>query len=100
MFVDFGIHLGIELLTDASAAKGIAMRIGLGKVRHLEASRLWIQSKVVDGTIRVTKADGNHNKADTLTKYLTGPQLSEHVGMVPVIRLNKVHETSIGTTNS
>ena len=35
MFRDFGISLDLHINTDASAAKGIAMRIGLGKVRHL-----------------------------------------------------------------
>ena len=39
MFGDLGVQVGIDLLTDASAAKGIAMRIGLGKVRHLETSQ-------------------------------------------------------------
>ena len=70
MFEDFGISLDFTLLTDASAAKGIAMRIGLGKIRHLETSQLWLQSKVADGVITVMKVDGKHNLADAMTKYV------------------------------
>ena len=36
MLHDSGVILGITLYTDSSAAKGIASRRGLGKVRHIE----------------------------------------------------------------
>ena len=35
----------LVLLTDASAAKGMANRIGTGKVRHIEVHQLWLQEK-------------------------------------------------------
>jgi hypothetical protein len=35
MFGDFGIRVAIRVNTDASAAKGIANRKGLGKLRHI-----------------------------------------------------------------
>ena len=35
----------VNIRTDASAAKGIAHREGLGKVRHLEVAQLWLQEK-------------------------------------------------------
>ena len=54
MCEDMGFSILGEVHTDASAAKGIADRIGLGKVRHLETSQLWLQSKVADGTLRIT----------------------------------------------
>ena len=100
MHQDFGISLKIEVYTDASAAKGIAMRAGLGKIRHHDTSQLWLQGKGADGSVVITKVYGKDNKADALTKCLTGPQLSEHVGMASVLRVNKVHEKSIGTTNA
>ena len=41
---DLGHSTKITLLTDAAAAKGISQRTGLGKVRHLETSQLWLQA--------------------------------------------------------
>ena len=99
MFSDLGVQVGIDLLTDASAAKGIAMRIGLGKVRHFETSQLWLQSKVLSGGISVQKIDGKDNVADALTKYLSGPDMTLHLQMLPVWRNNKVHPKSVSVTN-
>ena len=58
MAEDMGVTINIDLYTDASAAKGIANRIGLGKVRHLETNQLWIQAKVADGLLGVHKIKG------------------------------------------
>ena len=35
----------ILIRSDASAAIGITGRIGVGKVRHIEVSQLWVQTK-------------------------------------------------------
>ena len=67
---DMGVTLGIEIRTDASAAKGIAGRKGLGKVRHMRAQQLWIQDAVREGRIRITKVDTKSNIADIFTKAL------------------------------
>ena len=40
---DFGQHVSLNIHTDASAAKGIVSRRGIGRVRHIEVSELWIQ---------------------------------------------------------
>ena len=76
---DLGVKLKLELKTDASAAKGIAQRLGLGKVRHLEVSQLWLQQKVANGEIRVIKVPGGENRADALTKYVSREVLEEHI---------------------
>ena len=47
---ELGVEVDLRLMTDASAALGIATRRGLGNVRHIEVSKLWIQEKVSDGT--------------------------------------------------
>ena len=36
MRADFGFHMRPEILTGATAAKGIASRTGLGATRHIE----------------------------------------------------------------
>ena len=44
---DMGVSLRVIVVkTDASAAKGIASRRGLGKVRHIDVSQLWLQDRV------------------------------------------------------
>ena len=46
MLRDFGVEVSIRVNTDASAAKGIANRKGLGKVRHIAVNQLWIQDSL------------------------------------------------------
>ena len=70
MMSEMGVAIGIRLKTDASAAKGIASRRGMGKVRHIEVNQLWLQDKVATGDIKVEKIDGVKNIADQLTKYV------------------------------
>ena len=38
-----GDTLPLELRTDASAARGVILRQGVGKVRHLQVKQLWLQ---------------------------------------------------------
>ena len=61
MLGDLGVDLQIRIRTDASAAKGIATRRGLGKVRHIEVNQLWLQKKVSRGEIHVMKVKGEGN---------------------------------------
>ena len=51
MHAEMGIKVRIRVSTDASAAKGIASRRGLGKIRHIEVHQLWVQDKVAEGEI-------------------------------------------------
>ena len=52
----------------SSAAKSIASRTGLGKLRHLEIKFLWLQECVRRGKVIVSKVRGEVNPADVLTK--------------------------------
>ena len=56
--------------SDATAAIGICRGKGLGKVRHLATTDLWIQEKVRSRTIELVKILGTENPADVLTKYV------------------------------
>ena len=80
-------EVSLELLTDASAAKAMAGRVGTGKVRHMEVTQLWLQDKVGRGEIRVKKVAGGENRADALTKYVGKEDIDRHLeaaGMVVV----------------
>ena len=76
---DLGVKRGIRSKTDASAAKGISTRKGLGKVRHLEVSQLWLQDKVAAGEVCIQKVDGTANKAGALTKHVTREEMERHM---------------------
>ena len=71
----------IVIKCDASAAVGIAMRRGLGKLRHIDLTQLWIQEKVAQGEIKVVKVKTGENKSDALTKYLNAQEIKKHLDM-------------------
>ena len=65
------VGTGVDLETDASAAKSYASRRGAGRIRHIEVKYLWLQKAVADGRFRLVKLLGTENPADVLTKYKT-----------------------------
>ena len=77
MLLDAGVILGITLCTDSSAAKGIASRRGLGKVRHIELAELWLQDQVARGKIKIEKIRGDDNFSDSLTKHSNPERISQ-----------------------
>ena len=85
---DMGVSLGdVVVKTDASAAKGIASRRGLGKVRHIDVSQLWLQDRVNKGEMVIEKVSTHVNLADAMTKHVDGSKLKNHmlsVGLVIV----------------
>ena len=83
MMKDLGVNLQgdhrIKVITDATAAKGIAMRKGLGPVRHIETNTLWVQEKVSNKEIIIEKIGGKQNIADALTKPVDQRDLAINV---------------------
>jgi hypothetical protein len=79
MLGDLGIAASLKINTDASAAKGIANRKGLGKVRHIEVNQLWIQDRVSRGDLAINKVNGKENLADALTKYVNSEDIRIHL---------------------
>ena len=69
----------IQILTDASAAMGIASRRGIGKVRHIEVSQLWLQEKVMRNEVELVKIRTDQNPADALTKHVEWEVLDKHM---------------------
>ena len=76
---DLGISLQIEILTDATAAIGICRRRGLGKIRHLHVSDLWVQDRLKTGDFKLSKVLGADNPADFLTKHVSRDILMRHM---------------------
>merc|ERR1711873_396536 len=76
---DLGCSVRVVVFTDSSAAKGMASRKGLGKVRHVEVNQLWVQQKVGNGEIELQKVEGAQNLADALTKYVEHESMVKHM---------------------
>ena len=69
----------MRLRSDATAALGIARRLGIGKIRHLDTSLLWIQQTIKDGELVVDKVLGADNPADCLTKHVDRATMVKHL---------------------
>ena len=81
---DLGWTFGVRLFVDSTAARAIASRLGLGKVRHLEVRYLWLQQVVASGRLKVCKIKGTDNPADLLTKPLTQARVAELLDRVNI----------------
>ena len=76
---DLGSSVRVCVMTDSSAAKGMASRKGLGKVRHVEVNQLWVQQKAGSGEIELRKVVGTNNLADVLTKHVEQENIQKHL---------------------
>ena len=80
MLSDLGVTgKRLRVKTDASVAKSLASRRGLGGIRHIEVNQLWLQEKVNNGEIEIEKVMGVLNRADALTKPKDGKSLLQHL---------------------
>ena len=76
---DLGIQLNVTVMTDATAAIGIARRRGLGKVRHLATADLWVQDRIKKKDFALKKVAGSDNPADILTKHVDKVLMQRHM---------------------
>ena len=69
LMVDLGWSPSVkEVLTDSNAARAMASRRGLGKTRHIEVRRLWLQEAIEARSVQMGRVEGKENLADPLTK--------------------------------
>ena len=92
---DLGIGLSIRLRSDATAALGIARRLGIGKIRHLDTSLLWIQQKIKDGDLKADKILGADNPADCLTKFIDQTTMNKRLAAMGLVRRCFEHQIII-----
>ena len=67
----YGVETQIHMTCDSSAARGIAARQGLGRMRHVDVRYLWLQQAVQEGRLKVLSVPTQENWSDTFTKALT-----------------------------
>ena len=69
---DLQLSYSIRLWTDASAARGLALRTGAGQIKHMQATCCWLQECIKAGILTVEKTRGTVSASDPMTKHLDG----------------------------
>ena len=77
----------ITIETDASAGKGIAMRLGAGKMKHLETQWLWSQRVFYDKLAEVKKIPRKENSADIGTRHCTAVEIQTGLKQMGYVEL-------------
>ena len=82
MMRDMGWDADIKLHVFATVAQAMAIRQGIGKIRHLEVRYLWLQEMAKSGVIAVRKMNSELNTADVLTKPMSFSEMLGKLGRV------------------
>ena len=91
VLADFGWKVKLELRADATAAIGMVKREGLGRVRHLAVSDLWIQQRIRSKAIDIGKVPGTENPSDMLTKGLDSISIQRYLGSLRMLAAKGRH---------
>ena len=67
---DYGLAVTVAIETDSVAGRGMALRLGAGKVRHIDTQWLWVQGVFHFKEATIKKIPGIENEGDLMTKYL------------------------------
>ena len=85
---DYGLgDFKIIIETDASAGKGIAMRLGAGKMKHLETQWLWSQRIFYDRLAEINKIPRKDNSADIGTRHCTAAEIQTGLRQMSYVEL-------------
>ena len=79
------VTVTVRSRSDSAACRGVCNRLGCGRIRHLEAGLLWVQSAVQTKAIELGIIAGADNPADIGTKPLSGPRLRELLFLMGVV---------------
>ena len=91
---DLGCDAKIKVWTDSAAAKSIASRKGIGKMRHLDVKYVWVQEMTRRRELQMKKVLGSANPADIMTKPKDRREIGRLTGVVKVrVRERKGEET-------
>ena len=82
--------------SDSSAARGIANRMCVGKLNHLQVRSLWLQPARAVGQVRVNSIDTLLNTADLGTKFLDAARRKQLIAMMPLREHERKHERVLG----
>ena len=97
---DLGYTYKLRVHTDATAAIGIARRRGMGKIRHLDTTDLWVQEVVRSGRVELLKVAGEENMADIMTKYVDRQLLDKMLAKMGMVKASGRPKSAPAFTSS
>ena len=80
------VTVSLAIHTDASACKGMLLRHGAGKVKHLSVKQLWSQECVKMYAVDVKKVPRQENPSDVLTHCVSHPIMEKQLSRMNVSR--------------
>ena len=96
---DLGLECSGVIYADASAALGIVMRRGIGKVRHIRTQSLWLQEAHATKRLGFEKIDGSRNPSDLMTKHLADTLQQRHLDYIHTRAAEGRAESAPGLSN-
>ena len=93
MLGDMGVPVTVMIRTDASAAKSMATKKGMGRVRHIEGWEMWVHDKLAKKELEIIRVRGEDNLADVLTKHVSRERLDMMIQSMGYERRGGRHET-------
>ena len=101
MSEDFGMPKPTIILeSDSAAAKGICSRIGLGRIRHLSTTLLWLQGYIEKKLIEIRKVLGTENSADLGTKDVGEAIMRKMLGKCNYVERSGRHPLALRAADS
>ena len=88
-----GMQWTMKVRPDSSAARSMVQRQGIGRVRHLDASLLWIQQKEKEKVLTVAPIPTDLNCADSGAKNLAKKRL---LGLLFMLKMVNVVNDRVG----
>ena len=76
---DWGEKYDLAVYNASSAARGIASRRGLGKLRHVQMRYLWIQETITNNDFKLLQIGTKLNTADVCTKPVNRETCEQHM---------------------
>ena len=83
------VQTKVVIWTDSAAARGMSMRHGVGRVRHLQTRWLWHQDLVRNGDLVIEKIGTDDQVADIGTKPMEKERLARHCASINLKSLRK-----------
>ena len=80
------VSVNLVLRTDASACKGMLLRHGTGKVKHLSVKQLWAQECVRAYDVTIQRIPREQNPSDVLTHSVSHPTMATQMERLNVRR--------------
>ena len=80
------VSVNLVLCTDASACKGMLLRHGTGKVKHLSVKQLWAQECVRAYDVQIQRVPREQNPSDVLTHSVSHPIMETQMERLNVRR--------------